>query len=57
MLKNLYDSASEGCLFGVNVWGNKDHNNLMLAIRDSILENGFKLPEMRSNFHLYDKVP
>ena len=57
MLKNLYQHAKPGCLFGVNVWGNKDNNNLMGAMRDSILDSGFSLPEERSNFHLYKKVP
>ena len=41
MLKNLHKHAQPGCLFGVNVWGNKNNNNLMLAIRDAILESGF----------------
>lgn len=57
MLKNLHAHSSPGCLFGVSVWGNKNENNLMTSIRDSILESGFELPEERSNFHLYKKVP
>lgn len=56
MLKSLYDQAEPGCLLGVTVWGDKDKNNLMGAMRSSILEAGFDLPNERSNFHLYRKV-
>lgn len=57
MLTNLHSHAQPGCLLGVNVWGNKERNNLMMAMRDAILEGGFELPKERSNFHLYQKVP
>jgi len=57
MLKNLHAHSKPGCLFGVNVWGNKHNNNLMMSIRDAILESGYELPQERSNFHLYKKVP
>jgi hypothetical protein len=33
MLKNLHNEAEKGCLLGVSVWGNKDQNNFMNAIR------------------------
>lgn len=56
MLTNLGKQSTKGCLFGLSVWGNKDLNNLMGGIRDSILESGFELPPERSNFHLYRKV-
>lgn len=42
---------------GVSVWGNKNNNPLMTSIRDSYVEAGVSLPEERSNFHLYKKVP
>lgn len=57
MLTNLHKEAEKGCLLGVSVWGNKDNNNLMTSIRESYLEANVELPEERSNFHLYKKVP
>ena len=45
MLRNLHQMASDDCLLGVSVWGNKDNNNLMMSIRESILELGLDLPE------------
>lgn len=56
MMENLNRQSKQGCLFGLSVWGNKLQNNLFAAIRDSIIENDFKLPAERSNFHLYKKV-
>lgn len=56
LMKNLYSYAKPGCLFGLSVWGNKEKNTLMNAIRQSIIESGFELPQTRSNFHLYKKV-
>jgi SAM-dependent methyltransferase len=57
MLTNLHAHSSPGCLLGVSVWGNKDKNTLMNHIRESLEENHFELPEERSLFHLYGKVP
>ena len=37
MMTNLYNHSKPGCLFGVNVWGDKNQNNLMIAMRDSIV--------------------
>jgi len=33
MLSNLGKEAEKGCLLGVSVWGDKNHNNLMTSIR------------------------
>lgn len=56
MLRNLHAHSEPGCLFGLSVWGNKEHNNLFNSIRESIQDSGFELPLERSNFHLYRKV-
>lgn len=56
MLQNLSNLAKPGCLFGLSVWGKRELNNMHMAILESIVENGFPLPEERSKFHLYQKV-
>ena len=56
MLRNLHGMANEDCMMGISVWGDKNKNNLMMSIRESILEIEADLPEERSNFHLYNKV-
>lgn len=45
MLRNLHKHSAKGCLFGLSVWGSKEENNFMAAVRDSILENGYELPQ------------
>ena len=56
MLKNLHSMATDDCLLGVTVWGDKNRNNLMKSIREAILESGATLPEERSPFYLHEKV-
>ena len=57
MLSNLHSCAKLGCLLGVSVWGNKEHNNLFMAMMESVLEGGMSPPPVRSLFHLYNQVP
>ena len=56
MLKNLYEVAEPGCLLGVSIWGEKKLSNF-LTLKDEALNNlGRPLPDVRSNFHLYNKL-
>ena len=56
MLQNLYELAEPGCLLGVSVWGEKSQHNF-LTLKDEALNHlGRPLPEVRSNFHLHNKL-
>jgi hypothetical protein len=37
MLKNLHESAAEGCLMGVTIWGDKAKNNFFPKIREAMV--------------------
>lgn len=56
MLKNLYESAEEGCLLGLTVWGDRNKNNVFSLVEDISKENGVTPPNARSNFFLYEKI-
>lgn len=56
MLKNLSELAAPGCLLGVTVWGQKSLSNF-LTLKDQALEHlGRPIPDVRSNFHLYNRI-
>jgi len=55
-LKNLHSLASESCLLGLTVWGNPEHANLMTLPSKALKEKGEPLPNVRSNFHLFNKL-
>lgn len=56
MLQAFYDQAEAGCLLGLSVWGNREHN-LMHNTLDQVLSKfGIEPSKTRSNFHLYNRV-
>lgn len=56
MLENLASVASEGCLMGVTIWGDKKLSNFMTLPLAGMEQQGLPLPNVRENFHLYNKL-
>ena len=56
MLQNLYDEASEGCIFGVSIWGDKATNFLHRIFEETVLEHGIEPPRTSSNFLMYNQL-
>lgn len=55
-LKNLHSLAAENCLLGLTVWGNPQDANLMTLPSQALKEKGEPLANVRSNFHLFNKL-
>lgn len=56
MLSNLYSMAEEGCLLGVTIWGDKHLSNFLTIPYEAFEHHGITLPNIRKNFHLYNKL-
>ena len=56
MLTSFRQSATEDCLLGLSVWGDKSRNNFHGQISDTIKEMGLEMAPSRSNFHLFKKI-
>jgi hypothetical protein len=56
MLENLASVASEGCLLGVTVWGDKKLSNFMTLTTQAMKHLGLPVPSIRENFHLYNNL-
>jgi hypothetical protein len=56
MLENLWNSAEEGCLMGLTVWGNKENTNVLSLIEELNKEYGLVTQDHRSNFFLSDRI-
>ena len=56
MLLNLYESAAEGCLLGLTVWGSKANSNLFEFTEQLSRENGLPASKVRSNFFLNERI-
>ena len=56
MLSSFHKEAEAGCLLGVTVWGKKELNKFHVELANSVKELGFPAANIRSNFHLYQKV-
>ncbi len=57
MLKNFYDLAQPGCLLGLTVWGDKKSSNFLTLKDEALTQLGRPLPDVRENFHLYNRLP
>lgn len=56
MLRSLHAMSEEGCLLGLTVWGDKTKSNFMTLPEKYKLEKGIPLPNMRENFHLFNRL-
>jgi hypothetical protein len=56
MLVNLASVASEGCLLGLTIWGDKKLSNFMTLPIEGMKEQGMPVPNIRENFYLYNKI-
>ena len=56
MLRSLHAMSEEGCLLGLTVWGDKAKSNFMTLPESYKLEKGIPLPNMRENFHLFNRL-
>ena len=56
MLNNLYESAQDGCLLGLTVWGDPKKNPVFSYGMKLMKEAGLNDPKGRSNFFLYNEI-
>lgn len=56
MLENLASVAAEGCLLGVTIWGDRKFSNFMTLTTEALKHLGLPVPNIRENFHLYNKL-
>jgi hypothetical protein len=56
MLQNLASIASEGCLLGLTIWGDKKLSNFLTLPFEGMQHLGIPAPNIRDNFHLYNRL-
>jgi hypothetical protein len=56
MLKNLWESAEDGCLLGLTIWGDKAKNNFFGHFYDFSAKHGLIPTGGRTNFYLYPLI-
>lgn len=55
-LENLGSLADEGCLLGMTIWGDQAQSNLITLAGRGANELGLPTPNVRSNFHLFNRI-
>lgn len=56
MLENLASVASEGCLLGVTIWGDRKKSNFMTLPHEAMNKLGLPIPNIRDNFYLFNNL-
>jgi hypothetical protein len=56
MLENLASVASEDCLLGVTIWGDRKMSNFMTLPHEAMKQLGLPIPNIRDNFHLFNNM-